>query len=345
MKKKLILLSLCLVMISGCGTKIPKLENGQEAMVTFKDDSAISTEELYEAMKETYSLDALLNLVDKKILEDKYKDRMSEVNEQIDAHKAQLDAQFGDELLEAVQQQAGYATIEAYLDSQRLNYLRSYAIEDYAKEQITDKEVEKYYKDEVVGDIKVNHILITADVTDDMTTEEKTAAENEAKAEIQEIINTLKKTNKEDLESKFTELAKEKSEDESTKESGGSLGYINKGTLNTAYAELEEAAYKLKDGEFSTSVITTEIGYHVIIRLDSKEKAKLDEVKDSILETLSNDYLNENYITASVKALQEIREDYGMEIQDTEVKNKYANYIQSQLVTDDEEDSTTNQYY
>ena len=330
MKKKIILLSLCLILVSGCGTKVPKLENGQEAVVTFKDESKISVDELYEEVKDNYALSSLINLIDKKVHEEKYKDDLDEAKEYAENQIAQLKASYGDDLESVIQRETGLATIEAYQDVVYLSFLQEKAITDYAKSQIKDKEIEKYYEDETVGDIKVNHILITADVTDDMDDEEKEAAEKKAKEEIQEIIDTLKKTDKEDLESKFTELAKEKSEDETTKDSGGSLGYINKGTLGTSYAEIEEAAYKLKDGEFSTDVITTELGYHVIIRLDSKEKPELDEVRDSIIETLADDYLSENS-TAAAEALQKVRQDYGVEIQDSELKRQYANYMQSLL--------------
>ncbi len=327
-------------MISGCGSKIPKLENGSDAVVTFKDGSMISVDELYNSMKTNYALSALLDLTDKKLIEEKYADRTSEANASVDEWMSQLETQYGDDL-ESQIQSAGYADIAAYRSAYYLYQIRSIAVQEYGKAQIKDEDIEKYYNDEIVGDIKVNHILITPDVTDDMTTEEKTAAEDAAKEEIEEIINTLKATKKEELEAKFTELAKEKSEDTSTKESGGSLGYINKGTLGDAYAELEEAAYKLKDGEFSTEVITTEIGYHVIIRLDSKEKASLDEVRDTIIEDLADELIYSDYNTYYVKALKELRDEYDIDIQDSEIKKSYANYIQSYLTKQDDSQSSS----
>ena len=102
---------------------------------------------------------------------------------------------------------------------------------------------------------------------------EKKEAENEAKEKINAIITELKNTNKEDVKAAFASLARENSNDESTKDNGGSLGFINKNTLSSSYDELVSAAYNLKDGEYSTSVITTELGYHVILREETKEKA------------------------------------------------------------------------
>ena len=55
MKKKLFLLTLSLFLICGCG-KIPKLKNGEEAVVTFKNGDKISADDLYNELKKNYAL-------------------------------------------------------------------------------------------------------------------------------------------------------------------------------------------------------------------------------------------------------------------------------------------------
>ena len=67
MKKKIAVLALIACLISGCGSKIPTLSNGDEAVVTLKDGSKISANELYEQMKEQYALNSLVNMIDTKI--------------------------------------------------------------------------------------------------------------------------------------------------------------------------------------------------------------------------------------------------------------------------------------
>ena len=109
MKKKIILLVLCLLMISGCG-RIPKLSNGDEAVVTMKDGSKISANELYEEMKKDYALETLLNMVDKQILEDKYKDKVEEAKSSAETTMQQLEQAYGDQLLEAIQYYTGFST-------------------------------------------------------------------------------------------------------------------------------------------------------------------------------------------------------------------------------------------
>ena len=330
MKKKIAVLAHIEILMSGCGSKIPTLSNGDEAVVTLKDGSMISVNELYTAIKDDYALETMVTLVDKKILEDKYKKKVEEANEYADSNIQTLESYYGDGLLEAIQQNTNFSTIEGYRDYIYVNYLQNLAVEDYCKDQIKEKEIKKYYEDKIVGDIKVSHILITAKVTDDMTDEEKAEAEKEAKDKIESIISELKKTDKSEVAEKFAELAAEHSMDETTKENGGSLGFINKDTLSSEYAELVDAAYKLKDGKYSTKVITTEIGYHVVLRSETKEKAALEDVKEDILEDLASEYLSKNQI-AVVRGLQAIRDEYDFKIVDSELKAQYATYIQNQL--------------
>ena len=330
MKKKIVVLALIILLMSGCGSKIPTLSNGDEAVVTLKNGSMVSVNELYEAVKDDYALNALVNLVDKKVLEDKYKDKVEEAEKYVENTMAQLEEYYGDSLESEIQSNTGYSTKEGYADSLYVNYLQNLAIDDYCKGKITDKEIKKYYDKNIVGDIKVSHILITAKVTDDMTDEEKNNAETEAKDKIEAIISELKKTDKKEIAEKFAELAKEQSMDEGTKNNGGSLGFINKDTLSSEYDELVTAAYNLKDGKFSTKVITTELGYHVVLRTETKEKASLEDVKEDITETLAVEYLQKNQVSRA-KALQELRQEYDVKIIDSELKSQYAAYMQNML--------------
>lgn len=338
MKKKIVVLGICTLMVCGCGKTIPKLENGSDAVVTFENGNMISINDLYNDLKNNYALDSLMNLIDKKLLEDKYKDSINSANEYADTTMKSLKENYGDDLLSAIQMYTSYQTIEAYRNYVYINYLQNQAIEDYAKNQITDKEMNNYYEKNIYGDVLVNHILITPNIKEDASSEDKTKAEDEAKEKINTIIAKLKES--QNVKETFTSLAKEYSEDSSTKEEGGSLGYINNGTLSSSYDEIVKNAFKLKDGEFSTEVITTELGYHVILREASKEKASFDDVKDTIRETLANNLMGED-TTIGTKALQDLRKSYGMDIIDSEIKNQYANYIQNAL-TQKKTDTTKN---
>lgn len=328
MKKKIIVLGLCTFMVCSCGKTIPKLENGNDAIVSFSNGEKISVEDLYNDLKNNYALESLISLIDKKILEDKYKDNLNSALEYADSTMKSLEENYGDDLLSAIQMYTSFSTIDAYKNYVYVSYLQNQAIEDYAKNQVTEKELKDYYEKNIYGDVLVHHILVTPNVVDDATADEKTTAENEAKDKVNTIIAKLKESD--NVKDTFAALAKEYSEDASTKEDGGSLGYINEGTLSSSYDEIIKNAFQLKDGEFSTELITTELGYHVIYREASKEKASYEDVVDSIRETLGEKLLSED-ATINTKAMQDLRKEYGMDIIDSEIQSQYAKYIQSAL--------------
>ncbi len=328
MKKKIVILGACTMLLCGCG-KIPTLSNGEEAVVKFENGDMISVNDLYNDIKDNYALQSLLQMIDKKILETEYASEVESKKEVAESTVKAMKETYGEEqFLQMLQSYYGYSSIEAYQKSYYIGALQNLAIVDYGKSLVTDKEIKKYYDESVFGDILVSHILITADTTSSMSTEEKTEAENKAKDQVKSIIDELKKSD--NKKEKFKELAKNLSKDESTKENGGSLGYINIGTLGSSYDEIVKSANSLKDGEFSTEVITTELGYHVILREEQKEKASLEDTKESIRSTLGEKKISADS-TLSVTALTELRKKYGMDIVDSEIQKQYGNYISNTI--------------
>ena len=306
MKKKIFGLCLVLLLASGCG-KIPTLKNGDEAIVTFENGEKISVDDFYTQIKDSFGLQTLINMVDTYVLETEFKDYVEEAHEQADSYIDAFIETYGgeNEFLEVLQQETGYQSIDAYREYMYVSLLQSHATEEYAKLQITDEDIEEYYNEKAIGDMEIAHILVTPNVDDDASDDEIDEAEEKAKDTIKEIISKLDeaKKNKEDIEEKFSELAKEYSEDESTKDDGGNLGKINYGDLSDSYDELIDAATKLEDGEYSTEVITTELGYHVILKIKAYEKDTLENLTDEIRETLGKEYMNNNS-DAMIKALQ-----------------------------------------
>ena len=330
MKKRLFLIALSIFLIAGCG-KIPTLKNGEEAVVTFAD-GGISAQELYEEIKNTYGLEALVTMSDTYVLEKEFDSYKANALEQAKSTIESLTETYGgkDELLQAIRSNTNYTSIEAYKEVVYLSYMREHATLEYVKENLTDKEIKKYYDDNIYGDISINHILITANVKDDATDEENAAAKEKAKIKAENIIKKLQeaKDKKENVEELFTKLAKDNSEDEATKDKGGALGYINYNSLGSSYDALFKEALNLDNKSFSTKVITTELGYHVIYRVDQKEKAALDKVKNDIKETLATEKVSQDSGLA-IDAMEYYRKKNKMEIHDSELQKQYSNYIQA----------------
>ena len=342
MKKKLFLLTLSLFLVAGCG-KIPKLKNGEEAVVTFKNGDKISADDLYKELKDSYALDATINLIDTKILEKEFKDEVKDAKTYAEDTIKTMEESYGgkDKLLETIQYYTGFATIEAYQNYIYINYLQNKAAESYAKSLVTDKEVKKYFDDVYFGDISIDHILITPSVKSGASTEDTKKAEEAAKKKAEEVITKLNEAKKagKDVKEEFKKLAKEYSSDDATKKNGGVLGYLNLNKLDSKYDELVNAATKLKDGEYSSKVITTELGYHVILREKQKAKGSLKDAEDTIKTLLSQETLTSDQ-NINAKAMNYYRKEYGVEIIDTNIKSQYNKYINSVL---NKTNNTTNE--
>lgn len=307
-----------LFLATGCGS-VAKLENGQDAVVTFKGNE-ISVDHLYSEMKDRYALSVLLDMIDEKILNDKYKDD----DEQKESVENQIQAWVqiygrGDEatLLQQTASSLGVTTMDGLRDYFTLQYKRNLAAEDYAKTLVEDDEIEKYYDEKIFGDISAKHILIKPKTTDGMTTDEKTAAEEEALKKANELIKQL------DDGADFEKLAKENSDDEGTKDKGGVLDSFGHGAMVT---EFEEAALQLKDGEYTKEPVKSTYGYHIILRVSQKEKPQLKTVRSDIVDELYKDKMTEDK-AIQIIALEKLRKEYKINIEDKTLKTQYENYL------------------
>lgn len=316
MKKLLISMLVVLVCVTGCG-KVAKLENGEDAVVTLKGDD-ISVDSLYKEMKDRYALNVLLDMIDAQILNDKYEDT-DDQKENIEAQISSWLAQFGDEatLLQQTNSAWGISTMEGLRDYLKLQYKRNLAIEDYAKEIVSDDEINKFYEEKIFGDITAKHILIKPKTDANMTEDQKKAAEEEALKKANEIITKLK--NGED----FEELAKSNSDDEATASKGGLLNEFTYGSMTK---EFEEAAKKLEVEKYTTEPVKSTYGYHIIYKVSQKEKPELKIVKDDIIDDIAQEKLAEDQ-TLQITGLEKLRKDYKINIQDKNLKNQYDNYL------------------
>ena len=330
MKKKLLICLAVLGLTSGCG-KVSTLPNGNDALVSFSNTNlGISAGDLYSEVKGT-ALSKLIDMIDTKILLDKYPDKSSDadkyVNEQYDLIKTNFKDDKGKFDEEALKEQIyayyGITDIDKFKDIIRLNYYRTEAVNDYAKKSVTDKQIQKYYDEKVYGDISCKHILITPAVTDNMSDEDKTKADKEALQKAKDIIKKLKNGES------FDDLAKEYSDDTSNKDKGGDLGYFNTGDM---LEEFEKAAFALKKGKYTTTPVKTKYGYHIILKTDEKEKPSLEDKKEEIIKTLASEAKSKD-TALSINALVELRKEYGMNIEDDEMSKLYSTYISNSLLS------------
>lgn len=314
--RNLMCVSLAVLMLAGCG-KVPQLKDGSELVIEL-DGLTMTAEEFYQKLKDNYGTNTLINSIDELLLNKVY-ETDSDLKTKIESQITAMKEQWGSDFEDAISYYYGVSTEKQLYNYIEMAYKREMAVEDYAKEQITEDDINKYYEEKAIGDIKASHILITSDATDDMTDEEKEKTEKEALKTAKEIIKKL------DNGEKFEDLAKEYSKDSSASD-GGNLGYFNRGEM---VSEFEDAAVELKVGEYSKTPVKTQFGYHIILKTEQKDKPELKEIKEEIIDTLADELIsNTDNITAF--ALDWIREENNLKIYDSELKIKYDHYMNQQ---------------
>ena len=263
-------------------------------------------------------------MIDHQLFDEKYKTDDTEketINSQIEQMKSQYNND--DEAFQAaIKQYLGVEDEDELRDMLSLEYKRNLAIEDYVKNSVTDDEIQKYYDDEVIGDIKVRHILIKPDTNDDMSTEEKQEAEDKAKKKAEDLIKQL------DDGADFAKLAKKYSDDTGSASDGGLIDYFNRDdNMDEAFLN---ASIDLEKGKYTEEPVKSSFGYHIILKVDQKSKPKLKKVKDDIIKTLADDKLNED-ASLRYNALIAIREEAGIKFNDDSLKKDYDDLMQQLL--------------
>jgi peptidyl-prolyl cis-trans isomerase C len=166
----------------------------------------------------------------------------------------------------------------------RTKLLMEALLQNEAKASVTDAAMQKVYAEAIKDmgneqEVSARHILVES--------------EDEAKG----ISSDLKKGGD------FAAVAKEKSKDPGSKETGGDLGFFTKDQMVPEFAE---AAFKLDKGQVSDPV-KSQFGWHVI-RVDdkrAKQPPSFDQVKEQI----------ESYVQRKAQAdlIQTLRADAKIE--------------------------------
>lgn len=302
-----------LIMFIFMPDRIATLKDGTQPIATISGKN-VTADELYEDMKSQYPINVLLDKIDNIILTKKYKedDTMKEkVNSNAEYYLNMYKQYYTDitdenELLEKM----GFASYDKYLEYLKLDYRKTQYTEDYIKENLTDDEIQKYYDENVFGDINCQHVLVKVK-SDDSSTEG--LSDDDAKNLAEEIIKKINDgTSWEDIQKEY--------KDQVTYED---LGYQSwDASLETNFLT---AIKDMDENSFSKEPVKTSYGYHVIYKLDQKKAPKLSKVKDTIIEKLVSSKKSEDQ-NITYKALINLRKENKLEFSDTVMKEKYETY-------------------
>ncbi|HBK5417773.1 TPA: peptidyl-prolyl cis-trans isomerase [Enterococcus faecium] len=293
MKKRFLALAIVLGtgLLSGCTNA------GEKTAVSYKGGT-ISEQEVMDSLKKMQGADsAVQQLIVYQVFEDKYGDDVStkEIDSQYDQTKKQLGDSFDSQL-----KSAGY-TEQTFKDSIK----QSLAFQEGLKKHIklTDEDLKTAWES--------FHPEVEAQII-------QVASEDDAK-------DVKKAADKGD---DFSKLAKDKSTDTTTKEDGGKVKFDS--TTTTVPAEVKEAAFKLKDGQVSDVITSTNAStytteYYVVKMVKNQNKGNdMDKYKKELKEIATDTKLSDS--TFQNKVIGEVLEDANVKIKDKDFENVLSTF-------------------
>ena len=283
----------------------------------------ISSNDYFDEIKEK-NISRLVDLIDEKILEKKYKKNEKE-NKYVEKKITQIKSAYNAEVLpQILRTYYGVESIEELEKYIRIEFKRDEAINDYIESHITNSEIEDYYNKNITGDVRISQIYIKSNIKNSDNELGKKKKEEEALKKANEVIKKL-----EDKKS-WKDLVKEYSDDEATKLNDGDLGFLKATNINE---KMNNAIKDLKKGEYTKEPLKTEHGYHILLKTGEKDKPSLKSIKNDIKEKLKAQKLGSSK-TISVDTLDLIRKEAKVEFKDDKLKeayNKYLNTIRDNL--------------
>ncbi|HGF7982528.1 TPA: peptidylprolyl isomerase [Enterococcus faecium] len=293
MKKRFLALAIVLGtgLLSGCTNA------GEKTAVSYKGGT-ISEQEVMDSLKKMQGADsAVQQLIVYQVFEDKYGDDVStkEIDSQYDQTKKQLGDSFDSQL-----KSAGYIE-QTFKDSIK----QSLAFQEGLKKHIklTDEDLKTAWES--------FHPEVEAQII-------QVASEDDAK-------DVKKAADKGD---DFSKLAKDKSTDTTTKEDGGKVKFDS--TTTTVPAEVKEAAFKLKDGQVSDVITSTNAStytteYYVVKMMKNQNKGNdMDKYKKELKEIATDTKLSDS--TFQNKVIGEVLKDANVKIKDKDFENVLSTF-------------------
>lgn len=319
MKKKLMILSLCMLVIltTACG-KNPKLKNGEEVIVKV-DGLKITADKLYNNLKVSYGYNEVMNMIDQYIASKEIpdSDKVNEYVNQVYEYYNSYANNYGTDLVTFVNQYMNLTNIksaEEFKEYIKNQYKVTLAVQKQIGKNYTDEEIEAYYNENYSKILNVKHILIEFDEDED----EYDEAYNTALT----IIGKLKETDAKNLNSEFEQLAYDYSADSSY--SNG--GLIENFMASDVVKEFWDASATLKNGEFTDTPVKSEYGYHIILKVSEKEKPALKDAKDDIRIKLAENAISQDSLL-QYTAMNELRKKYNLSFYDTDLEKSYNDFV------------------
>ena len=291
-----------LIMLIFWPSRIVTLENGEEVLVEIKGKK-FTANDLYKEMKISNGNEALFNMVDLAILRKKYPD--------LEEEAAQFAKNQSKEIYDSYSSFYGYSKEEflasqglkdeeAFLEELAESYYYQTYYDEYVESTIKEKDINTYYKDHVFGE---KNVYVFTASTDD---------------------NDLEKVRKDLKAGKSFNKIKEKYSNVYSY-SYDSIKFTDTDTLTR---NVLDKIGSTKKGKYSSVFDDATYGHVVVYVVDEKKKETLDDIRDTIVETMVKEKQESDGVLY-YKAFIKLRRDYDLKIYDTELKKLYDDTVKT----------------
>ena len=273
--------------LTGCS----KSNNTEVAQ--YGKNKKVTQEEFYKAIKTSLSSKTILaNLLIYDALNEQYGKKLSSkaVNQEHNNYKERYGDQFASFL-----SQNGYTTT-SFRRMIKINLLSKIALKAQIKP--TNKQLKKEWKT-YSPSVTVQHILTTD--------------KNTANTVIQKLNNGTS----------FASLAQKYSVDSSSSSNGGKIAAFNKDNKQLD-SSFKEAAYKLKNGEYTTTPVKTTNGYEIIKMIKHPSKGSFEENKQYLINNLYDKWATNSTVMKNV--ISQTLKDQKVQIKDKDLESALDQY-------------------
>lgn len=273
--------------LTGCS----KSNNTEVAQ--YGKNKKVTQEEFYKAIKTSLSSKTILaNLLIYDALNEQYGKKLSSkaVNQEYNNYKERYGDQFASFL-----SQNGYTTT-SFRRMIKINLLSKIALKAQIKP--TNKQLKKEWKT-YSPSVTVQHILTTD--------------KNTANTVIQKLNNGTS----------FASLAQKYSVDSSSSSNGGKISAFNKDNKQLD-SSFKEAAYKLKNGEYTTTPVKTTNGYEIIKMIKHPSKGSFEENKQYLINNLYDKWATNPTVMKNV--ISQTLKDQKVQIKDKDLESALDQY-------------------
>lgn len=279
---------------------------------------------LYGRMKQYYSVNFILDDIDTRILNKKYKlseEDLNALKETADGYIEQYEM-YGYSKEEFLKSN-GFENYDKFVEYLSLDYKRSLYVYDYIETQLEKNAVQDYYNENAFGKIDTKHILVKTSAN---------MSDAQALALANEIISNLNEGK--DFDTVAADYVKNNPDNIISEELGyrGAFDHLDEGYV--------EGMKKLEAGKYSEEPVKSSFGYHIIYCVDKKEKTEEISNRDkmAIVDVLATEAELTLDQTTYYKALIQMREKAGLKFFDKEFKEKYEEYCEPYVEKEEEKD-------